>query len=208
MSEKSVIREQIAESLRQGAEVRLAVIETNMDEIVHSAELITACLQGGGKLLLFGNGGSAADAQHLAAEFVGRFIRERDPLPAVALTTDTSALTAITNDYGFEQVFACQIRALGRSGDIAIAISTSGNSPNVLFGVQTAREIGITTIGLTGGDGGKLAGMVDCEIVVPSANTAHIQDTHIAIGHAFCGVIEQALAETPLLVERDLGAHP
>lgn len=207
-TEKSVIREQITECLRQGAKVRLATIDKNVDELVHAAELITTSLYRAGKLLLFGNGGSAADAQHLAAEFVGRFAQERGPLPALALTTDTSALTAIANDFGFEQVFARQIRALGRSGDVAIAISTSGNSPNVLLGVQAAREMGITTIGLTGGDGGKLAGIVGCAIVVPSDNTAHIQETHIAIGHVLCGVIEQALVETPLLIERDLGAHP
>lgn len=197
MSETNVIREQIRESLGLGPEVRLAVIEMSMDELVHAAELIAACLQRGGKLLLFGNGGSAADAQHLAAEFVGRFAEDRQPLPALALTTNTSALTAIANDFGFEQVFARQIMAIGHPGDIVIAISTSGDSPNVLFGVQAAREIGITTIGLTGGDGGKLAALVDCAITVPSANTAHIQETHIAIGHALCVAVEQALVEAP-----------
>jgi D-sedoheptulose 7-phosphate isomerase len=189
----------IAESLRLGAEVRLAVIKTSIQKIVHTAELITTCLQRGGKLMLFGNGGSAADAQHLAAEFVGRFARDRAPIPALALTTDTSALTAIANDFGFEQVFARQVIALGCPGDVVLAISTSGKSPNVLYGVQAARERGITTIGLTGGDGGQLANLADYVIVVPSRTTAHIQETHIAIGHALCEAIEQALVEAPPL---------
>lgn len=195
----NVMHKHIAESLRLGAEVRLAVIKTSIQKIVHTAELITTCLQRGGKLMLFGNGGSAADAQHLAAEFVGRFARDRAPIPALALTTDTSALTAIANDFGFEQVFARQVIALGCPGDVVLAISTSGKSPNVLYGVQAARERGITTIGLTGGDGGQLANLADYVIVVPSRTTAHIQETHIAIGHALCEAIEQALVEAPPL---------
>lgn len=191
------MRAGIAESLRLGAAVRLAMVESSLGELTRAAELITRCFRQGGKLLLFGNGGSAADAQHLAGEFIGRFFLTREPLPAIALTTDTSALTAIGNDFGFEQIFARQIQALAHAGDVAIAISTSGDSPNVLYGVQAACQRGVITIGLTGGDGGALAPMVDCALVVPSTNTAHIQETHIAIGHALCLVVEQSLASQP-----------
>ena len=148
----------------------------------------------GRKLLLFGNGGSAADAQHLAAELVGRFQRERRPLPAIALTTDTSALTAIANDYGYDQVFARQVRALGARGDVALAISTSGRSPSVLHAVEACRALGIETIGLTGGDGGTLAGLVDlCLRVSASTHAARIQETHILIGHVLCELVDRRL---------------
>jgi rfaE bifunctional protein nucleotidyltransferase chain/domain len=143
---------------------------------------------------LFGNGGSAADAQHLAAEFVGRFQRERPPLPAIALTTDSSALTAIANDYGFDMIFARQIQALGCRNDVAVAISTSGRSPNVLAGARAAAEIGMSTIGLIGGNGGPLAELVDVPIVALAANTARVQECHIAIGHFLCEAVELAIA--------------
>ncbi len=188
------IRTGIEESLRVGAALRLAMVEQGLAESSHAAGLITTCFQKGGKLLLFGNGGSAADAQHLAGEFMGRFMRERAPLPALALTADSAVLTGISNDFGFEQLFARQLQALGQADDLVIAISTSGDSPNVLLGVQTARDMGIATIGLTGGDGGQLAGMVDCAIIVPSTNTAYIQEIHTAIGHALCLAVELELA--------------
>jgi len=143
--------------------------------------------------LLFGNGGSATDAAHIAAEFVGRYKRERAPLPALALATDIAAITCISNDYGFEELFARQVRAHGRKGDIAIAISTSGNSPNVLKGVAAAQECGLTTIGWTGGTGGKLAALVDHPFVVPSSVTARIQETHITLGHVLCELAEEQL---------------
>jgi D-sedoheptulose 7-phosphate isomerase len=150
----------------------------------------------GGKVLFFGNGGSAADAQHLAAEFVGRFVRERAGLPAIALTTDSSILTAVGNDYGFEQVFARQIHALGRPGDVAVAISTSGNSANVLEGVKEARKRKLKTIGLTGKDGCALAQQSDVAITIPSTSTARIQECHIAIGHLFCELVDADFSES------------
>lgn len=187
------MRETIIHSMREGAELRLELMERCTDATVLAAEAIHRCLETGGKVLLFGNGGSAADAQHIAAEFVGRFARDRVPLPALALTTNTSALTAIGNDYGFAQIFARQIRALGRPGDVALAISTSGRSPNVLAGVAAACGRGLTTIGLTGGDGRSLAGIVDIPIVVPSTSTARIQECHITLGHILCEVVESLL---------------
>jgi len=189
----------VAASLQEGAELRMKVARDHAHAIVEAASVITGCLRAGGKLLLFGNGGSAADAQHLAAEFVGRFIGERRALPALALTTDSSILTAVGNDYGFEQIFARQIEGLVRSNDVAIAISTSGNSPNVIAAVQAARKQGIKTIGLAGKDGGMLAKCVDISITVFAVNTARIQECHIAVGHLFCELVELDLLEKNLL---------
>ena len=180
-------------SLREGAELRTTLAKDCGEKIIEAAFLIRKCLRSGGKLLFFGNGGSAADAQHLAAEFVGRFVRERRGLPALALTTDSSILTAVGNDYGFDQIFARQVQALGRSGDLAIAISTSGNSPNVLEGVREARKRGLDVVGLAGNDGGILAGEAPIVITVRSTNTARIQECHIAIGHIFCEVVDREL---------------
>jgi D-sedoheptulose 7-phosphate isomerase len=150
-------------------------------------------LQKGGKLMLCGNGGSAADSQHLAAEFTGRFSKDRPPIAAVALSTDTSALTCIGNDYSFNDIFARQVQALGKAGDCLIAISTSGNSGNVLAAVAAAKSLGISTIGLLGRDGGKLKAQCDVSIVVPSQVTARIQEAHILIGHSLCGAVELKL---------------
>ena len=155
--------------------------------------LVLACtkaLQRGGKLLFFGNGGSAADAQHLATELTVRYRVDRLAISAVALTTDTSALTAIGNDFGFEDVFARQVTALSRRGDVAIGLSTSGNSENVIRGLRAARKRGAVTVGFTGCDGGKLLAQVDHAILVPSSNTARIQEMHLLLGHALCGLIE------------------
>jgi D-sedoheptulose 7-phosphate isomerase len=157
------------------------------------SELLIAALQQGNKVLLFGNGGSAADAQHIAAEFVGRFAFDRPAVPALALTVNTSCLTAIGNDYGFEVVFSRQIEALGRAGDVAIGISTSGNSPNVLRAVATARKMGLQTVALTGCTGGKLKDAVDHCICVPSNETPRIQECHILIGHIISELAEQTL---------------
>lgn len=160
------------------------------------AQAINACvnsLRAGGKLMLCGNGGSAADSQHLAAEFTGRFIKDRPPIAAIALSTDTSALTCIANDYSFEAIFARQVQAIGKPGDCLIAISTSGNSGNVLAAVAAAKALGITCIGLLGRDGGKLQAVCDVSIVVPSQVTARIQEAHILIGHSLCGAVEQQL---------------
>jgi len=195
---KQQAMELISASLREGAELRTVVARDCSTAIFEAADLITMCLQGDGKLLFFGNGGSAADAQHLAAEFVGRFVRERAGLPAIALTTDSSILTAVGNDYGFDQIFARQIQALGRPGDVAIAISTSGNSLNVLEGVKEARKRKLKTIGLTGKDGGLLAQQTDVAIMVPSTSTAKIQECHIAIGHLFCELVDGDFSESKL----------
>jgi D-sedoheptulose 7-phosphate isomerase len=158
---------------------------------------IAKSLESGGKLMLCGNGGSAADSQHIAAELTGRFIKDRPPLAAIALSTDTSAITCIANDYSFDEVFSRQIQALGRPGDCLLAISTSGNSRNILRAVAVARSLGVYTIGLLGRDGGLLKEVCDLSIVVESPTTARIQEAHILIGHTICGGIEQALGLVP-----------
>jgi D-sedoheptulose 7-phosphate isomerase len=183
-------KEHIAHILREGAELRLRLVDTCVDSALKAARAIERSFKSGGKLLLFGNGGSAADAQHIAAEFVCRFARDRDPLPAIALTTDASILTAVGNDYGFEHVFARQIYALGRAADVALGISTSGRSPNVIKGMGAARERGLTTIVLTGNDGGPLEQLADIAMVVPSSNTAQIQECHIVLAHILCEITE------------------
>jgi D-sedoheptulose 7-phosphate isomerase len=187
----------IHKMFRESAEVKLRFAEQYAPRIESVARRMAEVLERGGKLLFFGNGGSAADAQHLAAEFVNRFLRDRNALAAVALTTDTSALTSIGNDLGFEHVFSRQVEALGRTGDLVVAISTSGNSPNVLQGVQAARRLGCATVGLTGGSGGLLASSVDEAFVVPSAETPRIQETHITLGHALCALVEEILVHRP-----------
>jgi len=183
----------VVAALAEGAELRMKIGRENGPTIVKAATLIVSCLQAGNKLLLFGNGGSAADAQHLAAEFVGRFAIERAGLPAIALTTDSSILTAVGNDFGFEQVFSRQIEALGRPNDVAIGISTSGNSANVLAGLKQASKQNLKTIGLTGKDWGAVAKGVDLSITVACANTARVQECHITIGHILCELVETEL---------------
>lgn len=185
-----MIEQIIQHAITRGSKVREAMLRACTPDIVRASQAIQTCLREGNKLLFFGNGGSAADAQHLATEFVCRLAKDRAALPAIALTTDTSALTAISNDYGFAQVFARQLAALGRRGDIAVGISTSGNSENVNLAIQTARSLGITTIALTGRDGGELARLADISIVVPAKETAFIQECHIAIGHILCALGE------------------
>ncbi len=167
-------------------------IRDHMDLIIKGTDLLTTCLTTGHKVLIFGNGGSAADAQHIAAEFVNRFQIERHPLAALALTTDTSIITSIANDYHFDEIFAKQIQALGKADDVAIGISTSGNSENVIKAVHTARDMGIFTIGLTG-RGGKLAECADLAFRVESDSTARIQETHITLSHIFCDLMERIL---------------
>lgn len=161
--------------------------------VSEAASLIVSSLFGGHKLMICGNGGSAADSQHIAAEMTGRFIKDRKPLAAMALSTDSSALTCIANDYSFDDVFARQLSGLGRQGDCLLAISTSGNSKNIIRAVETARSIGIKTIGLLGTDGGVIQSMCDISIVVPSHTTARIQEAHILIGHTLCGMVEESL---------------
>jgi D-sedoheptulose 7-phosphate isomerase len=168
----------------------LAACAAPFERLVAAA---VATIRGGGKLLFFGNGGSAGDAQHLATELTVRYIRDRAPIAAVALTTDTSALTAIGNDLGFDQLFARQLRALGRAGDLALGITTSGQSPNVILALHAAREMGLTAAALGGKGGGKLHGVADPLLVVPSDTTARIQEMHILLGQMMCGALEQEL---------------
>lgn len=192
------MKEQAIHAFEASAEVKRQFVREYADRIVQMAQAITRAFREGHKLLLFGNGGSSADASHIAAEFVGRYHRDRAPLPALALTTDMAALTCIANDYDYAEIFARQLRAHGQKGDIAIAISTSGNSPNVLKGVEAARSLGLTTVGWTGGKGGKLAGLVDHCFIVPSTVTARIQECHMTLGHVLCELIEEGLfAKTP-----------
>lgn len=177
-----------------GAHLALFSTLHSIEPAVHAAgEKVAACLRDGGKLMLCGNGGSAADSQHLAAEFTGRFIHDRRPLAAIALSTDTSALTCIANDYSFDEVFARQVEALGRAGDCLLAISTSGNSANVVRAAEAAKRAGVVVIGLLGRDGGQLASLSDLPIIVAANSTARIQEAHIFIGHTLCGLTEQAL---------------
>jgi D-sedoheptulose 7-phosphate isomerase len=160
------------------------------DAMVAAAQMLAGVFKAGGKVLLFGNGGSAADAQHLAAEFVNRFQIERPPLAALALTTDTSILTAVANDYDFLQVFAKQVQALGRPGDLAVGLSTSGNSPNVVEGLQAAQQQGLKTLALSGWDGGPVAAAAELALIVPSRNTPRIQEVHITAGHILCDLVD------------------
>lgn len=158
--------------------------------VVTAARLMAQTIKDGGKILIFGNGGSAADAQHLAAEFVNRFQVERPPLAALALTTDTSVLTSIANDYTFTEVFAKQVRALGKPGDAALGISTSGSSPNVVLALEVAHELGLRTLALSGGEGGPVAARAEVAIIVPSRNTPRIQEVHITVGHVLCDLVD------------------
>jgi len=161
-------------------------------DIELAGKLIVSTLKAGNKILLFGNGGSAADAQHIAAELTGRYKTERDGLPAIALTTDTSALTAIGNDYGFDRIFDRQVEALGTKGDLLIGISTSGNSSNVINALEYGKNSGMKSIGLSGKGGGKMKNLCDVNIIIPSDDTARIQEMHITIGHILCGIVDSA----------------
>ncbi|MFH1581566.1 MAG: D-sedoheptulose 7-phosphate isomerase [Pseudomonadota bacterium] len=178
--------------LEESINVKDRFIKGNIDLIVKGAERLAACVASGKKILIFGNGGSAADAQHIAAEFINRFQIERPPLAAIALTTDTSVITSIGNDYGFDKIFSKQIKALGKKDDIAWGISTSGNSANVIKGINAAKEIGLFTIGFTG-RGGKLAQFADMVFPVESDKTARIQEAHITLGHIFCDIVERII---------------
>jgi D-sedoheptulose 7-phosphate isomerase len=178
------------EAFNESIDLKRRVLDIQGPQVVAAARLLAQVFQAGGKVLIFGNGGSAADAQHLAAEFVNRFQVERPPLAALALTTDTSILTAVANDYDFGQVFAKQVRALGRPGDLAWGISTSGNSANVVAGLDAARELGMKTLALSGGGGGPVPAGADLAIIVPSRNTPRVQEVHITIGHVLCDLVD------------------
>lgn len=186
----------VSTNLVQSIMAKEAFVRESVDDLLRLADWIRETFEDGGKLLIFGNGGSAADAQHLAAEFVNRFLINRRPLPALALTTDSSVLTAIGNDFSFDQVFVKQVQALGRPEDLALGISTSGTSANVVKGMQAAREIGMRTAALTGGTlrpGGDLAAICDLVLNVPTDATPHIQETHLWIEHLLCEIVEKQL---------------
>ncbi len=185
--------ERVKKILKNSGDLKYHVAETLSGEILKAAHTIRDCLSNGGKLLLMGNGGSAADCQHIAAELIGRFKKERKAIPALALTVDSSTLTALGNDYGFDTIFSRQVEALAAPNDAVLGISTSGNSINVILGLNTARELGAKTIGLMGNDGGSMKDSVDIGIIVPSDDTARIQEVHISIGHIICEIIEQEL---------------
>ncbi len=184
------------EILKTSLKIKRLFWEKEREKILAATQHLTNTLKARHKILVFGNGGSAADAQHLAAELVNRFRRERAPLPAIALTTDTSILTAIANDYSFEDVFAKQVEALGRPGDVALGISTSGRSKNVLKALAVARKQGLFTLGLSGGTGGEMAEVCDLLLLVPSSETPRIQEGHLFFIHLVCELIEEALFET------------
>ena len=183
----------VVQAFEISADVKNEFIRTHAERVVEVGQLLIRAFREGRKVLLFGNGGSATDASHLAAEFVGRYRRDRDPLPALALGTDMAALTCIANDYDFTDIFSRQVLAHGRKGDVVIAISTSGNSLNVIRGVEAAHDRGLVTVGWTGAIGGKLTDLVDYSFCVPSSVTARIQECHITLGHVLCELIEERL---------------
>lgn len=185
------MKDKIKNAFKESIALKEAFINTNSEKIAYLVELILDTLKKGGKILLFGNGGSAADAQHIAAEFVNRFKRDRDPLPVLALTVDTSVLTSIANDYDFSLVFLKQIKALGKPGDVAWGISTSGKSINVNLALEEAKKMGLKTVALSGGTGGKMAEIADLALIVNSKNTPRIQEVHITIGHVVCELVEE-----------------
>lgn len=185
----SVLRQNVERSI----DTHARFMEGCLPALAAAADALIEAYLAGHKAIFFGNGGSAADAQHLAAEFLGRYLRERAPLPALALNTNSSAVTAIANDYGYEETFSRQLRALSCSGDVAVGISTSGNSRNVVGALVCARELGLFTIAMTGASGGQLRGLVDVLIDVPSEETPRIQECHILAGHALCDAVERAI---------------
>ena len=185
--------QRVKDFLYTSAELKKTVADTLSGNILEAANRIKSRLEKGGKLILMGNGGSAADSQHIAAELVGRFKKERRAIPAIALTVDTSSLTALGNDYGFDSIFERQVEAHARENDAVVGISTSGNSENVVRALKKANEIGAETIGLVGNNGGKIKEVANLSIIVPSNNTARIQEVHITIGHIICELIEEDL---------------
>ncbi|MBN1664057.1 MAG: D-sedoheptulose 7-phosphate isomerase [Deltaproteobacteria bacterium] len=187
----------IIKIFKESSQLKEIFINENLSRMVQVVEVITEALQTGKKILLFGNGGSAADAQHLAAEFVNRFVIERPPLPAIALTTDTSVITSIGNDYDFSEIFSKQIRAIGQAGDVAWGLSTSGTSANVFKAMETANKMDMITVGLTGKDGGTIGKIAQYHLNVSSTSTPRIQEVHITIGHAICEMVDYMLFQRP-----------
>lgn len=193
---EDVMHREIAIRLEESARIKKSIAKNNVGEIERIVGLIVTAYKTGGKVVLFGNGGSAADAQHIAGELVGRFKLERQALPAIALTTNTSILTAVANDNGYETVFSRQVEALVTEKDVAIGISTSGNSPNVIEAIKAAKMKNAKTIGMTGESGGRLAEVADLVLAVPSDDTPRIQEAHITIGHIICELVERELSST------------
>ena len=186
-------KERAQAELRESAELKIKCAEALAEPIAKAAQMLVDCFKQGGKVMLCGNGGSAADSQHIAAEFVNRYTKDRPALASIALTTDTSNLTCIPNDSSFDAVFSRQVEALGKKGDVLIGITTSGNSPNVLRAFEAAKRLGIKTIGLLGKDGGPAAKACDHAIIVPHNTTSRIQEMHIAVGHILCGCVDAEL---------------
>ncbi len=187
------MKDAIIKAFDESAQIKVKFVRENIDKIIDVVQLIAQAFREGKKVILFGNGGSAMDASHIAAEFVNRFLMERPPLPAIALNTDAAVLTSISNDYDFSQVYSKQLSALGHEGDVVIGISTSGNSPNVIKAIDVAKKNGMKTVILTGGTGGKMAAMADVTFIVPTKVTARIQETHITLGHAICQMVDEEL---------------
>lgn len=189
-----IISNIVADRIKESIQVKEKILSNLLSEIILCAKLIVKCLKQGNKIILFGNGGSAADAQHIAGELVGRFKKERKALAAISLSTDTSVLTCLGNDYGFEYIFSRQIQALAKKGDVVIALSTSGKSPNILQAISEAKKIGCKIIILAGEKGTPLEKQVDVCIKIPSQNTPRIQEAHITMGHIWCEIVEECLS--------------
>ena len=187
------MRDKIKDILLESIQVKEELLRTGIGKIIEIADILTDCLKKKGKVIIFGNGGSASDSQHIAAELVGRFKKDRKALPAISLTTNTSILTALANDYGYEIVFARQVEALGEKNDVAIGISTSGKAKNVVLGIKQAKKMGLKTVALTGADAGELAKLADVSLLVHSSVTARVQEAHITVGHILCEIVEQAI---------------
>lgn len=194
MSPQPDLAQAVTAALRDTARLHAELPPAQVGQIVKAAQAMTDAMRGGRKVIWFGNGGSATQSQHMAGEFVGRFGRERRSLPSISLTENMASVTAIGNDYSYEQLFSRQLEGLGQRGDVAVGLSTSGNSSNVLKALEKAKELGIVRIGLAGGNGGKMAGLCDILICVPSTATPRIQEVHLTIGHILCGLVEDALA--------------
>jgi D-sedoheptulose 7-phosphate isomerase len=191
------MKQKIVKSFEESIRTKKRFVEENVDAILEVSKVIANAFNDGNKLILFGNGGSATDASHIAAEFVNRFRIERPPLPAIALNTDMAVITSISNDYGYSEIFSKQLKAIAEEGDVVIAISTSGNSPNILKAIDVAKKKKLKTIAFTGAKGEKLASKVHYAFIVPSDKTPRIQETHITLGHVLCQMVEEILFEAP-----------
>jgi D-sedoheptulose 7-phosphate isomerase len=189
------MRERIKDILLESIQVKEEILRNQIDSIYEISHLMIDCLKKDGKVIVFGNGGSASDSQHIAAELVGRFKKDRSALAAIALTTNTAILTSLANDYGYDVVFSRQVEALGKKNDVVLGISTSGKAKNVALGIKQAKKMGIKTVALSGGDGGEIVKLADVSLLVPSKITARIQEAHITIAHIICEMIEQELCQ-------------